>query len=71
MISSRPDPSAHRTTLPPNDATNARHHDLQITRGYEERLPARVREYLTYRVVDRLETVVQHHVIEGLLKPAY
>ncbi|PSJ36473.1 phytanoyl-CoA dioxygenase family protein [Allosphingosinicella deserti] len=53
------------------DATNAAHHDLQVTPACLERLPARVREHLTYRVVDRLETVVQNHVIDGLLKPAY
>ena len=53
------------------DATNANHHDLQITRAYAEQLPARVLDHLTYRRVDHLETVVQHHVIEGLLKPAY
>ncbi|MEA3003931.1 MAG: hypothetical protein QOH81_2719 [Sphingomonadales bacterium] len=53
------------------DATNAAHHDLQVTRGYLESLPARVRDHLTYRVTDALETVVQHHVIKGLLKPAY
>ena len=53
------------------DATNAAHHDLQVTPAYLEGLPARVRDHLTYRVVDRLETVVQNHVIDGLLKPAY
>jgi ectoine hydroxylase-related dioxygenase (phytanoyl-CoA dioxygenase family) len=53
------------------DATNAAHHDLQVTPGYLEQLPARVRDHLTYRVADSLETVLQHHVIEGLLKPAY
>ena len=53
------------------DATNAQHHDLQVTRAYAESLPPQVRDHLTYRVVDELETVVQHHVIEGLLKPAY
>ncbi|RKH47538.1 phytanoyl-CoA dioxygenase [Corallococcus sp. AB049A] len=53
------------------DATNANHHDLQVTRRYLESLPPRVREHLTYRVVDTLQTVVQHHTIEGLLKPAY
>ena len=53
------------------DATNAAHHDLQVTPAYLEGLPPRVREHLTYRVVDRLETVVQNHVIDGLLKPAY
>jgi hypothetical protein len=49
------------------DATNAQHHDLQVTRGYHDRLPARVRDHLSCRVVDRLEMIEQHHVIEGLL----
>lgn len=53
------------------DATNAAHHDLQVTRAYLDGLPPRVRDHLTYRVVDQLETVVQHHVIEGLLEPTY
>jgi ectoine hydroxylase-related dioxygenase (phytanoyl-CoA dioxygenase family) len=53
------------------DATNASHHDLQITRRYAESLPPRVRDHLTYRLVDKLEFVIQHHVIEGLLKPDY
>lgn len=53
------------------DANNAAHHDLQVTRDYLESLPPRVRDHLTCRVVDRLETVVQHHVIEGLLEPEY
>jgi len=53
------------------DATNAHHHDLQVTRRYLEALPPRVRDHLTYRLVDQLETVVQHHTIEGLLQPDY
>ncbi len=53
------------------DATNAHHHDLQVTRAYLDSLPARVRDHLTCRVVDRLQTVVQHHVIEGLIEPDY
>jgi hypothetical protein len=53
------------------DATNALHHDLQVTRGFLETLHARVRDHLTYRVVGTLETVFQHHVIEGLLEPVY
>jgi hypothetical protein len=53
------------------DANNADHHDLQVTRAYHEALPARVKDHLTCRLVERLETVVQHHVIEGLLEPAY
>jgi Phytanoyl-CoA dioxygenase (PhyH) len=53
------------------DATNSQHHDLQITRGYAATLPGRVLDHLIYRMVDELEVVVQHHVIEGLLEPAY
>ena len=53
------------------DGTNAAHHDLQITHAYFDSLPERVRDHLTYRLVDRLEQVVQHHTIEGLLKPDY
>jgi ectoine hydroxylase-related dioxygenase (phytanoyl-CoA dioxygenase family) len=53
------------------DATNANHHDLQVTRRYLESLPPRVRDHLTYRVVDTLETIIQHHTIAGLLTPAY
>lgn len=53
------------------DATNAHHHDLQVTPDYLASLPARVRDHMTARVVDRLEPVVQHHTIEGLLTPAY
>jgi hypothetical protein len=53
------------------DATNAGHHDLQVTQAYLDTLPPRVRDHLTYRVADALEPVIQHHVIEGLLKPAY
>ncbi|MDP8995370.1 MAG: phytanoyl-CoA dioxygenase family protein [Pseudomonadota bacterium] len=53
------------------DATNADHHDLQVTAGYFEALPPRVRDHLTCRNVERLQPVIQHHVIEGLLEPAY
>lgn len=53
------------------DATNANHHDLQVTSGYLDSLPPRVRDHLAYRVADELEPVIQHHVIEGLLKPVY
>jgi hypothetical protein len=52
------------------DATNANHHDLQISRAYADSLPARVLDHLTYRLVDEPEIVIQHHTIEGLLKPA-
>ena len=53
------------------DATNAGHHDLQVTRAYLDSLPPRVRDHLTYRVTDDLRPVLQHHVIEGLLEPEY
>jgi ectoine hydroxylase-related dioxygenase (phytanoyl-CoA dioxygenase family) len=53
------------------DGTNADHHDLQVTADYLDRLPAKVRDHLTYRVAEKLEVVVQHHVIEGLLKADY
>ena len=53
------------------DATNSAHHDLQVTKAYLDALPARVRDHLTCRVVDELRPVVQHHMIEGLLEPAY
>ncbi len=48
-------------------AGNADHHDLQATRGWLDTLPAQVHEHLAARVVERLEPVIQHHVIEGLL----
>jgi ectoine hydroxylase-related dioxygenase (phytanoyl-CoA dioxygenase family) len=53
------------------DATNADHHDMQATRAWFDAQPALVRDHLTCRIVDELQTVVQHHVIEGLLKPVY
>jgi Phytanoyl-CoA dioxygenase (PhyH) len=53
------------------DATNAHHHDLQVTSDYLESLPPRVRDHLTYRVTDKLQSVLQHHVIEGLLQGEY
>jgi hypothetical protein len=53
------------------DATNSAHHDLQATPQYLEQLPAVVRDHLECRIVDRLTPVIQHHVIDGLLSPAY
>lgn len=49
------------------DARNAERHDLQLSRQYFERLPEQVRKHLTYRVVDKLEPIVQAHTIEGLV----
>lgn len=53
------------------DGINARHHDLQVTPTYAASLPPGLLDHLTCRVVDRLEPIIQHHVIEGLLEPAY
>ena len=53
------------------DATNARHHDLQVTPGYVKSLPPGLFDHLTCRTVETLEPVIQHHVIEGLLTPDY
>lgn len=53
------------------DATNADHHDLQITHDYAQSLPDAVRDHMTYRLVDSLEPIVQNHVIDGLLTPEY
>lgn len=53
------------------DAVNTDHHDVQVTRAYLDRLPPRVRDHLAYRITDRLDPVVQRHVIEGLLEPSY
>ena len=53
------------------DGTNANHHDLQVTRGYYDSLPAQVRDHLTCRVTGQLEPIIQNHVIEGLLEADY
>lgn len=49
------------------DKGNADKHDLQITRAFRDALPASTRKHLNYRVVDKLEPIVQAHKIEGLL----
>ncbi|WP_207430943.1 phytanoyl-CoA dioxygenase family protein [Sabulibacter ruber] len=46
---------------------NAERHDLQISREFYEQLPEYVRQHLTYRMVDKLEPIVQAHTIEGLM----
>lgn len=48
-------------------AVNAERHDLQLTKGYFDTLPDVVKRHLTYRLVDRLEPIVQAHTIEGLM----
>jgi hypothetical protein len=52
-------------------ATNASHHDLQVTQAYLDRLPPQVRDHLTCRIADQLQPVLQHHVIAGLLEADY
>ena len=54
-----------------SDATNGAHHDLQATAAYYDALPPIVRDHLPARIVDRLEPVIQYHVIDGLLTPTY
>jgi hypothetical protein len=52
------------------DAGNAAKHDVQLTRAYRDAMPAELLRHLDYRVVDRLEPIVQAHAIEGLLMGA-
>jgi hypothetical protein len=52
------------------DAGNAAKHDVQLTRAYRDSLSAEMLRHLAYRVVDRLEPIVQAHAIEGLLMGA-
>jgi len=49
------------------DAVNADHHHLQVTQAYLDHLPDVVRDHLTFRLAERLEPVVQRHVIQGLI----
>jgi len=49
------------------DAGNAARHDLQVTPGYLQSLPAMVRQHLHARVVQRLEDIDQAHAIADLL----
>ena len=48
-------------------ANNAERHDLQLTHGYFAGLPENLKQHLTYRLVDKLEPIVQAHTIEGLM----
>ena len=49
-------------------AGNAARHDLQVTPGYLQGLPARVAGHLSYRLVEWLEDIEQAHSIEGLVR---
>lgn len=48
-------------------AGNAEHHDLAVTRPYDDALPQRVRDHLACPVVDELTPITQRHTIEGLV----
>ncbi len=48
-------------------AGNAEHHDMAVTRGYLDGLPAVVRDHLRCPVVDQLVPITQKHTIEGLV----
>ena len=48
-------------------ANNAERHDFQFTRRFFGTLPERLRNHITYRLVDELEPISQAHTIEGLV----
>jgi Phytanoyl-CoA dioxygenase (PhyH) len=51
-------------------ATNADHHDLQMTQAFEESLPIVLKGRFNGRIVEQISNVRQNHVIEGLIEPA-
>jgi hypothetical protein len=48
-------------------AGNAEHHDMAVTHGFYDSLPARVQQHLICPIVDRLTPITQKHSIEGLM----
>jgi hypothetical protein len=48
-------------------AGNAERHDLAVTEGFWDSLPADVKAHLHYPVVDTLTPITQKHTIEGLV----
>lgn len=54
-----------------SDVTDAGAHQLEVTAGYLQRLPAVVRDHLFYRLTDTVGPLRQRHMIEGLLEGAY
>lgn len=48
-------------------AINAERHDLQLTHAYFDSLPQTLKDHLTYRLVHKLEPIIQAHTIEGLM----
>ena len=51
-------------------ATNAAHHDLQMTEAFVRTLPPELVGRFTGRMVEQITAVRQNHVIEGLIEPA-
>ncbi|MBL0923076.1 MAG: phytanoyl-CoA dioxygenase family protein [Sphingomonadaceae bacterium] len=51
-------------------ATNAAHHDLQMTAEFLAALPENLRSRFSGRIVEEITAVRQNHVIEGLIEPA-
>ena len=65
-----PSPIARPVLVLGFDAPGAGHaalHDMMVTHGYHEVLPAALREHLVCRVVDQLVPITQKHDIEGLV----
>lgn len=65
-----PSPIARPVLVLGVDAPGAGHdklHDLMVTQDYYDALPAKVRDHLVCRVVDKLIPVTQKHDIEGLV----
>lgn len=53
------------------DVADSEVHQLEVTPGYLESLPAAIREHLFCRVVENAGPIRQHHMIEGLLDADY
>ena len=65
-----PSPIARPVLVLGFDAPGAGHaalHDMMVTRGFHEALPAALGERLVCRVVDQLVPITQKHDIEGLV----
>lgn len=52
-------------------ATNATHHDLQMTKAFAETLPPVLSGRFSGRIVDQIMAVRQNHVIDGLIEPVH
>lgn len=50
-------------------ATNAAHHDLQMTSGFARSLPPVLADRFCGRIVDQIAAVRQNHLIDGLIEP--